>query len=76
MSFTNNNSRNVANLLRFELLEPIKPVNQRINNIQPPSRERQEVPIQDIFTPDDNFNDKRNSRRIAPLSSQGINRGE
>ena len=62
MSFPSNNSRNVANLLRYEQLEPLPPntippkrnlptLNQPPTN-QPPSRERQEIPIDEVFTPE------------------------
>ena len=51
MTYSNNNSRNIANLLRYEPLEPINPAKRNLpaiapNNTppqsqQPPSRERQ-----------------------------------
>jgi hypothetical protein len=62
MSFASNNSRNVANLLRYEPLEPLNvpptlpkrnlpTINPPPTN-QPPSRERQEIPVEEAFTPE------------------------
>lgn len=47
MSFASNNSRNIANLLRYEPLEPINAPKRNLPQLgspptnQPPSRERQ-----------------------------------
>jgi hypothetical protein len=72
MSFASNNSRNVANLLRYEALEPLNAPQKRnlpaINppTNQPPSRERQEIPIEEAFTPEEA--NQRVPRRRTPLN--------
>lgn len=58
MSYGNNNSRNIANLLRYEPLDPIQP---RRNPLVPPpepifptnTTNRREIPIEDVFTPEE-----------------------
>lgn len=60
MSFASNNSRNVANLLRYEPIDPLNPPPLPKRNLptlnppptnQPPSRERREIPVEEVFTP-------------------------
>lgn len=75
MSFASNNSRNVANLLRYEPLEPINAQTVPKRNLptlnapptnQPPSRDRQEIPVEEAFTPEDGGS--RGQRRRTPLN--------
>ena len=59
MSYGSNNSRNIANLLKYDALEPIQPrrnpVAPQPEPIFPPNVRggRQEIPIEDVFTPEE-----------------------
>ena len=82
MSYGTNNSKNIANLLKYEALEPINnkrslpaiaPTNQ-VQQQQPPSRDRQdvryEIPIEEVFTPEEQ---QRPARRKTPhYDSRGM----
>ena len=72
MAYGNNNSRNIANLLKYEPLDPIQPRRlpvQQPEPIFPPNpRGRQEIPYEEVFTPDGGA-ERRSYRRRPPLSS-------
>ena len=80
MSYGSNNSRNIANLLRSDPLDPIpirntstrplNPVNQSsLPRVQTQNQVPTQIPVEDVFTPDD-VTEKR-TRRRTPLSSGG-----